>query len=318
MSNTQRGGWRLWLAAYITVFLSNGAIMTLELVAGRVVSPHLGMSLYTWTSIIGIVMAGMSVGNYAGGRLADRRRARPTLALLFLLAALGCGSVLITNDVAGNITGMRGLAWPLRIFLHTSFTFFLPAVILGAISPMVAKMALYSGGDAGRVMGGVFAAGVAGSILGTFATGFYLLAVLPVPVIVAVSAAILAATGVLYLVWAFARPEPAPESVVPAQHIDAAKPAWSFREWFIPNATVFLSNAAFMVIELAAMRIIARVFGASLYTWTSVIGIVLAGVTLGNFIGGRVAARSWSGPAIMRVFASASLLALVSPLISRI
>ena len=70
------------------VFIANGAIMTIELVAGRVVSPHIGMSLYTWTSIIGVVMAGMSVGHYLGGWLADRFRARRTLGLLFLLEEL--------------------------------------------------------------------------------------------------------------------------------------------------------------------------------------------------------------------------------------
>ncbi len=102
MRITSPGGWRLRLAAYATVFLSNSTIMTLELVAGRVVSPHLGMSLYTWTSIIGVVMAGMSLGHYAGGRLADRIRARVGLAVLFLLAAAGARSVLYTNAWAGE------------------------------------------------------------------------------------------------------------------------------------------------------------------------------------------------------------------------
>ena len=44
----------------------------------------------------------------------------------------------------------------------------------------------------------------------------------------------------------------------------------------LPNATVFASSFCVMVIELVAGRIIAGHLGSSLYTWTSVIGIVLA------------------------------------------
>jgi hypothetical protein len=43
------------------------------------------VSLYTWTSVIGVVLAGVSPGNYLGGRLADRWPARSALALRLLL-----------------------------------------------------------------------------------------------------------------------------------------------------------------------------------------------------------------------------------------
>src|SRR5262245_17965148 len=55
-------------------FLTGLCVMVLELVAGRLVARHLGASLHTWSSVIGIVLAGLSVGNYIGGRLADRFR----------------------------------------------------------------------------------------------------------------------------------------------------------------------------------------------------------------------------------------------------
>jgi predicted membrane-bound spermidine synthase len=70
-----------WSASLI-VFLSSGAIMVLELVAGRLMAPVLGVSLYTWTSIIGVILAGISLGNYIGGMLADRFASRGTLVVL--------------------------------------------------------------------------------------------------------------------------------------------------------------------------------------------------------------------------------------------
>jgi hypothetical protein len=49
------------------VFISSACVLVIELIAGRIMAPYVGVSLYTWTSIIGIVLAGMSVGNYLGG-----------------------------------------------------------------------------------------------------------------------------------------------------------------------------------------------------------------------------------------------------------
>ena len=56
---------------------------------------------------------------------------------------------------------------------------------------------------------------------------------------------------------------------------EGAASSWA---WLIPNFTVFISSLCIMVVELVAGRLIARYVGNSLYTWTSVIGIVLAGI----------------------------------------
>ena len=69
-----------------TVFFSSACIMVLELVAGRLIARHLGSSLYTWTSVIGVVLTGITIGNYLGGRIADRFAARKRQ--LFFLQSL--------------------------------------------------------------------------------------------------------------------------------------------------------------------------------------------------------------------------------------
>lgn len=60
---------------------------------------------------------------------------------------------------------------------------------------------------------------------------------------------------------------------------------------YLPHFVVFVSSMGIMIIELVASRIIAKYFGDSLYTWTGIIGVVLGGITLGNYIGGRIADR---------------------------
>ena len=68
-----------WLA-YLLVFAASFCTLVLEIVAGRVLAPAIGVSLYTWTTVIGVVLAGVAVGNYVGGVAAGRAASARTLA----------------------------------------------------------------------------------------------------------------------------------------------------------------------------------------------------------------------------------------------
>jgi predicted membrane-bound spermidine synthase len=183
--------------ANLVVFISNVCIMTLELVAGRLLAPTIGVSLYTWTSIIGVILAGISLGNYIGGKLADRIASSRTLTILFWLAGVASLAVLYLNQQIGDITWPELVPLWARIVLITGFVFFLPSVALGTISPMVIKLTLVDLGHTGEVVGQIYASASAGSILGTFATGFVLISWLGTRVIVAGVAAVLLIMGLL-------------------------------------------------------------------------------------------------------------------------
>jgi predicted membrane-bound spermidine synthase/Tfp pilus assembly protein PilF len=188
------------LAPSATVFFSSGCIMILELVASRLVARDLGSSLYTWTSIIGVVLAGISVGNYFGGRIADRRHARRSLAVLFGLSSAACVAIVVVNNLIGQWTWLWQLNWPLHVFLHVSLVFFLPSMLLGMIGPVVAKMALDQGLATGRTVGDIYAWGAAGSIAGTFLAGFFLIATFGTVTIVWSVGAAMLVVAILY--WA--------------------------------------------------------------------------------------------------------------------
>lgn len=162
------------LLAVLIVFLSNFGILVLELVAGRLTAPIVGVSLYTWTSIIGVILAGISLGNYLGGKIADRRASLTTLAWLFVVSAAGSASILWTIDL---INPLRELKLPiiLGVLLVFAVVFLLPSTLLGTISPVVVKLTLADLSRTGDVVGKIYAAGAVGSIAGTFATGFFLI-----------------------------------------------------------------------------------------------------------------------------------------------
>ena len=112
-----------WLIPIATVFISSLCIMVVELVAGRLIARHVGSSLYTWTSVIGIVLAGIAAGNYIGGRLADCYKAREALASLFLLSSAACLLIPLLNDRIGYLSLLRSQEWGLRILSMSPSSF---------------------------------------------------------------------------------------------------------------------------------------------------------------------------------------------------
>ena len=162
----------------ILAFAASFCVMVIELVAGRVIAKHVGSSLYTWTSVIGVVLGGITLGNLVGGRLADWFQPRRTLSVLFLLAAVACMAIPLLDHRFGD-SGAWSLenidSWPRRIVFHVAGVFFFPALALGLIGPVVAKMALDQGRATGRTVGNVYSWGALGSIVGTFLTGFCLI-----------------------------------------------------------------------------------------------------------------------------------------------
>jgi hypothetical protein len=90
----QRAGLLSPMGCNLIVFVSSVCVMVLELTASRLIAKHVGSSLYTWTSVIGVVLAGITVGNFVGGWMADRFDREKILGRLFLLASVASLSVL--------------------------------------------------------------------------------------------------------------------------------------------------------------------------------------------------------------------------------
>lgn len=64
---------------------------------------------------------------------------------------------------------------------------------------------------------------------------------------------------------------------------------------FFLYITVFITGMAVTAIELTASRLLAPYFGASLFIWTNIIGVVLLALSLGYYIGGKLADKNSGG-----------------------
>jgi len=165
------------LFAYFVTFTASFCIMVIELVAGRILAPYIGQHLYSWTSIIGVCLGGISIGAWLGGWLADKFPRRATLGWFLLFAGLLSMAIPILADTICNMKiyekGEVSLMW--RIVVYTSIIFLPATIVLGMISPMVIKLIIKDLSNAGSIVGRIYAFSTIGSILGTFATGFFLI-----------------------------------------------------------------------------------------------------------------------------------------------
>jgi spermidine synthase len=158
-----------------SVFVSGAVVMALELLGSRLLAPVFGNSIFVWGSLIGVVLAALSVGYYLGGKIADLKPDFQVLSIAIFAAGL-------------LVTSMPALAPPLFDFvvkldigdrysplLATTALLGPPSVLLGTVSPFAVRLAAKSFEKLGKVSGNLYALSTLGSIVGTFLTVFVLI-----------------------------------------------------------------------------------------------------------------------------------------------
>lgn len=195
---------------FIAIFVLGGIVMAFEMLASRYINPFFGSSIYTWGSLISVVLAGMTCGYYFGGRLADRYPSAATFATIIIPAPVLLALLPTFAEPVAN--AFVDFAWDVRLqVLAVSMAlFFLPVALLSAASPFAIRLLLSSQERGGRTAGTVIAVSTAGSIVGTLGTVFYLIATFGTRVITyglaATSAAVIA---MILLPRLFGRPREA-------------------------------------------------------------------------------------------------------------
>src|SRR5437660_5434655 len=81
-------------------------------------------------------------------------------------------------------------------------------------------------------------------------------------------------------------------------------------------ALVFVSGMTSLALELSASRLLGAYFGTSLFIWANFIGLILVYLTIGYFVGGRLADRYPSTQVLCVLTAGAALSIAVLPFIS--
>lgn len=147
----------------------------LEITAGRLIAPYVGVTIYSWTSIIGVILAGLSIGNWIGGWAADRGAASIFTGSVLLLAAVFTVLSLFLLQWLAPLIQNSTLDLVSSSFFYVLTMFFIPALLLGIPTPLLTTLALQLDQRPGHIIGRMHALAAVGSIGGTFITGFVLI-----------------------------------------------------------------------------------------------------------------------------------------------
>lgn len=168
---------------YIIIFISGGAILALELLASRIMTPYFGVSLYIWTGILSITLVSLALGYWAGGRYAGGRDGKPlptarlvrSFALMPAVAAIAIVAACLVYPHLFSPLASWSLVF--GAFVACLILLFLPLVATSAMNPLLVAIFLQSAGrqagDAGA--GKVFFVSTIGSVAGVLVTAFGLI-----------------------------------------------------------------------------------------------------------------------------------------------
>ena len=160
----------------ITVFLSGAVVMMLELTGSRILAPFVGTSTFIWTSLIGVILASLSFGYYIGGMKADQDPSQKRLSNILFFAGVTIGLAALLNQTLLSFLSYRILSVKLLALVSSVILFGLPAFYLGMVSPQAVRIRMSDVKTSGATIGRLYALSSLGSIIGTFAVGFYLMA----------------------------------------------------------------------------------------------------------------------------------------------
>ncbi len=183
------------------VFITGACVLVVEVVATRILSPYFGNTIFTVSSVIGVVLGALSLGYYYGGKFADRF---PHKSLFYAIIALGGISVMALYVLMRVLLPLLGYTYSIVAgpLVASIILFIPPAFVLGMLSPFAIKLYadMFPQKGIGNVAGEIFFWSTLGSIVGSLSAGFLLIPHMGVSAIILSVGVILIALGAFPLI----------------------------------------------------------------------------------------------------------------------
>lgn len=298
-SDMVRDRWLLSIALFC-FFFSGAAGLIYEVVWTRMLTQIFGNTTYAIATVLAAFMAGLAVGSYLFGRIADRGRDD---FLLYGVLEAGIGAYGLSVPWLFKL-GQFAYIPLFRVnesspFLFNLLLFFLcfillvfPTLLMGATLPVLSRFFVRSFAHLGRRVGDLYATNTLGAVLGTGLAGYYLIPTFGMRKTVYLAAALnLAIAALIFLVDALR--ERRPVELPPRESAEISRP--TYLGWILLGS-FGLSGFSALVYENAWTRALTLVVGSSVYSFTTMLLTFLVGLALGGFLYAR-----WKGEREVRV-----------------
>lgn len=275
------------------VFFATGfSALTLQVVWQRMIALHNGVDLVSFTTVVAAFLAGLGVGGWLGGVVADRlgpRRCLVAFAVANIGIALVAGaSQALFYDLYREVRpSLEGTA---ASFGFNAALLLVPTTLMGLSLPLLARATVADVADAGALVGRLYAVNTIGAAFGAATAGWFLLGTFGFTT----AARIAGALNLLAAVASFAiarRPvaaaavEPSPPLgaplAVPAVASAVPGAAWP---WFVVYG---LTGAVALGLETVFFRVIDALMRSNSYSFAHVLSLYLLLFGAGAAAGAR-------------------------------
>ena len=280
-------------------FFSGVAGLIYEVVWTRMLTQIFGNTTYAIATVLSAFMAGLAIGSYVFGQIADRGK-NDFLLYGILEAGVGVYGFFIPwlfhlgQKLYAPIYGINAsypFLFNLLLFCLCFVLLVFPTLLMGATLPVLSRFYVRSLGQLGRRVGDLYATNTLGAVMGCAFAGYVFIPMLGMRRTVYLAAGINLLIAVLILIVDRLRNKepleiaPAAEDVPAPVVSTGERPSWL--GWVVLGS-FSLSGFASLIYENAWTRALSLVIGSSVYSFTTMLVTFLVGLALGGFIYARL------------------------------
>jgi spermidine synthase len=276
-----------YLAPLLLLFAASGcAALIYEIVWFQLLQLVIGSSAVSLGLLLAAYMGGLCLGSSAFARVVSARH-HPMRVYALLELGIGVFGIIALFGVplvgriyvAGATTGLVGLV--LRGVI-AAVCLLPPTMLMGASLPAIARCVESTPKGVSR-LGFLYSANIGGAVFGCLFAGFYLLRVYDIGVATYTAAAINVAiaglafvlAGTVHRETAVAGTEPNPVQLAPKRDASAV----------LIYVVIALSGMSALGAEVVWTRLLSLLLGATVYTFSIILGVFLLGLWAGSGIG---------------------------------
>jgi spermidine synthase len=284
---TDRPGAPFVFPLLLLLFAGSGcAALIYEIVWFQLLQLVIGSSAVSLAVLLGTYMGGLCLGSIALPRIISPRR-NPVCVYALLEAAIGLMGLIVPVVLPWVarfyvLNAGHGLAAILTRGVVSAICLLAPTVLMGATLPAISRWIKVTPQGVSH-LGFLYGSNIAGAMLGCLFAGFYLLRVHDMMTATYVAAAI---NGIV----ALAGFGLATETDSPPQAQDS-KPAITAPGSAVVYAAIALSGFCALGAEVVWTRLLALLLGPTVYAFSVILAVFLAGLAIGSSLGSVVARR---------------------------
>jgi spermidine synthase len=279
-----------YLPLLVLLFIGSGcAALVYEVVWFQILELVVGASSLSIGILLGTFMGGMCVGSLVAPRLVSRMH-HPLRVYAFLELGIGILGliILVAVPLVGNLyTAWAGSGMGSMLFrgMVAGICLIPPTFLMGATLPVISRW-VETTPEGVSWLGFFYGGNIAGAVLGSLLAGFYLLRVFDVAIATFVAVGINVGVAVLALMIAKLTPyKPATITHERSQSMASAEQTESWPVYL----TIALSGMAALASQVVWARLLALLFGATVYTFSLVLAAFLFGLGIGSSVGSAIA-----------------------------